>query len=143
VIEANPAMKIQSASASPGIAIAPRSVVQVPIPDDGSTGSGAVNTEDVSMVSDDEEVNEGEENESGDGDDEDEVDEINHARLPSAVIHPHSPGRRAHTSAVWTHLRLIDKHDVSGHEMNADCTHVCVCPLCVHDDCGYPRGLER
>jgi hypothetical protein len=30
---------------------------------------------------------------------------------------------------VWTHLRRINKYDVPGHEMNADCTHVCVCPL--------------
>ncbi len=52
-------------------------------------------------------------------------DEINHAKLPSAAIRAHSPGRRAHTSATWTHLRRIHKHDVSGHEMNADCTHVC------------------
>ena len=37
VIDANPAVKIQSASASPGIAIAPRAVVEVPMPeaDDG------------------------------------------------------------------------------------------------------------
>ena len=74
MIEAKPAVKIQSASASPGIAIAPPSVVQVPMPDDGSTGSGAVDTEAVSMVSGDEEVNEGEDNESGDGDDEEEVE---------------------------------------------------------------------
>ncbi len=37
VIDVNPAVKIQSASASPGIAIAPRAVVEVPMPeaDDG------------------------------------------------------------------------------------------------------------
>ncbi len=35
VIEPKPAVKIQSASASPGIVIAPGSVVQVPMPDDG------------------------------------------------------------------------------------------------------------
>ena len=35
-----PAVKIQSASASPGIAIAPCAVVEVPMPDDGSTGGG-------------------------------------------------------------------------------------------------------
>ena len=82
----------------------------------------------LSMLPTDEEVNEGEDEESGHGDDEEEIDEINHAKLPSAVIHAHSPGRRPHTSAVWTHLRRIDKHDVPGHEMNADCTHVCVLP---------------
>ena len=42
VIETKPAVKIQSASASPGIAIEPRSVVQGPMPDDGSTVSGGV-----------------------------------------------------------------------------------------------------
>ena len=88
-----------------------------------------MDTEDILMVSGDEEVNQGEENESWEDDDEEEVDEINHAKLPSTVIHAHSPGRRAHTSAGWTHLKRIHKHDVSGHEINADCTHVCVCPL--------------
>ena len=58
-------MKIQSASATPGIAIAPRAVVQELMPDDGS------------MVSGDEE----EENESWEDDDEEEVHEINHAKL--------------------------------------------------------------
>ena len=72
MIEATPAVKSQSACAAPGISTAPRSVVQVPMSDDGSTVSGGVNTETVSMVSGDEEVNEGEENESGDGDDEEE-----------------------------------------------------------------------
>jgi hypothetical protein len=98
--------------------------------DDGSTDSGAaLDIEGVSMVSGDEEVNQGEENEWWEHDDEEEVDEINHANLPSVVIRTHSPGRRAHISVAWTHLRRIHKHDVSGHEMNADCTHVCVCPL--------------
>jgi hypothetical protein len=39
VIHAKPAVKIQSASASPGIVIAPRAVVEVPMSDDGSTDS--------------------------------------------------------------------------------------------------------
>jgi hypothetical protein len=132
VIDDKPAVKIQSASASPGIVIVPRAVVEVPMPDDGSTGSGAVvDTETASMVSGDEEVNRGEENESWEDDDEEEVDEINHGKLPSTSIHAHSPGRRTHTSAPWTHRRRIHKHDVSGHEMNTDCTHVCVCPFAV------------
>ena len=51
VIDANPAVKMQSASASPGIAIAPRAVVEVPMSDDGSTGSAAsVDIEDTLMV---------------------------------------------------------------------------------------------
>jgi len=116
VIEVKPEVKIQSSSPSPGISIAPRSVVQVPIPDDGSTDSGEVAVV-VSMIPTDEEVNEGEDEESGHGDDEEEKDEINHEKLPRSSVHTHSPGRRQHTSAVWTHLRHIDKHDVSGHEM--------------------------
>ena len=81
-----------------------------------------------------EEVNEGEENESGDGDDEEEVDEINHARLPSAVTRAHSPVKRVHKSLVWTHLRRIRSHDVSGHVMKSDCTNVCVYPLSDDED---------
>ncbi len=46
MIDSKPAVKIQSASTSPGIAIVPRTVVEVPMSDDGSTGSGvAVYTE--------------------------------------------------------------------------------------------------
>ena len=89
-----------------------------------------------------------EENESWEDDDEEEVDEINHAKLPSAVIRAHSPGRRRNTSAAWTHLRRINKHDVPGHEMNADCTHVCVCPLADGEEgvkcfCNQPLKLFR
>ena len=86
VIDANPAVKMQSASASPGIAIAPRAVVEVPMPepDDGSTGSGAaVHMADALMGTGDEEVTQVEENESWEDDDEEEVDEINHAKLRS------------------------------------------------------------
>ena len=35
---------------------------------------------------------------------------------------------RMMTKKRWTRWR-INKYDVPGHEMNADCTHVCVCPL--------------
>jgi hypothetical protein len=151
VIDANPAVKMQSASASPGIAIAPRAVVEVPMPesDDGSTGSGAaVHIADALMGTGDEEVTQVEENESWEDDDEEEVDEINHAKLPSAVIRAHSPGRRRNTSAAWTHLRRINKHDVPGHEMNADCIHVCVCPLADGEEgvkcfCNQPLKLFR
>jgi hypothetical protein len=65
VIDANPGVKIQSASASPGIVIEPRAVVEVPMPepDDGSTGSGvAVHIADAMMGTGDEEVNQVEEN---------------------------------------------------------------------------------
>ena len=68
-------MKIQSASADPGIDTAPRSVLQVPMTDNVPTVSGGV-SEVVSMlpvasdVSGDEEVNEEEDDESGHDDDE-------------------------------------------------------------------------
>jgi hypothetical protein len=148
VIDTKPAVKIQSTSASPGIAIAPRSVVQVRMPDDGSTGSGAGEGEAVSMVSAGEDVNLGGENESSEDDDEEEVDEINHAKLPREAIRAHSPARRPHKSAAWTYLRRIHKHDVPGHEMNADCTHVCVCPLADGEEgvkcfCNQPLKLFR
>ena len=102
-------VNMQSGSASPAIAIAPRSVVQVRMPDDGSTVSGAGEGEAVSMVSAGEDVNLGEENELCEDDDEEEVDEINHAKLPRETIRAHSPGRRAHTSEAWTYLRRIHK----------------------------------
>jgi hypothetical protein len=38
-----------------------------------------------------------------------------------------------HKSLVWTHLRRIDKH-VPDHEINEDCSHVCVYPLSDDED---------
>jgi hypothetical protein len=99
------------------------------MPDDVSTRSGGGDGEAVPTVSAGEDGNLGEKNELWEDDDEEEVDEINHAKLPRETIRAHSPGRRAHTSEAWTYLRRIHKHDVPGHEMHADCTHVCVCPL--------------
>ncbi len=49
MIETKETVKIQSVSVDPGIATAPRSVVQVPMTDDEPTGSGGV-SEDVSML---------------------------------------------------------------------------------------------
>jgi len=111
VIEVKPAVKIQSVSVAPGIATAPRSVVQVPIPDDDPTDSGGVSGT-VPMLSGDEEVNEGEDDDSG-----------------------------------RTHLRRIGRHDVPGHEMKSDCTHVCVYPPSDDDDgvkcyCPGDQNLE-
>jgi len=134
VIESKPAVKIQSASAAPGIAPAPRSVVQVPMTDDESAGSGGVPGP-VPMLSGDEE---GEDDESGHDDDEEEVAEINHEKLPKVAVRAHSPCKRAHKSLVWTHLRRIDRHDVTGHGMMSDCTHVCVYPLSDDED-----GVKR
>ncbi len=90
VIDDKPEVKIQSDSDSPGIVIPPRVVVEVPMSDDGSTDPGTVvDTQTVSMVSGDEEVNRGEENESWEDDDEEEVDEINHGKL-HGKLHLHS-----------------------------------------------------
>ena len=86
MIDAKPAVTMQSASDPPGIAIAPRAVGQVPMSDDGSTGSAAqVHNEAAPMESADEEVNGAEENELWEDDDEEEEDEINHAKLSSEV----------------------------------------------------------
>jgi len=74
--------KIQSVSAAPGIATAPRSVVQVPMPDDEATDSGGV-AAGVPMLCGDGQLDEGEEDdESGNDDDEEEVHEINREELP-------------------------------------------------------------
>ncbi len=86
VIDAKPAVKIQSAYASPGIDIPPRAVVQEFMPDDGS------------MVSGDEEVNK--ENESWEDD-----DEINHEKLLWMKIH----NLRVHFSYI-TRLLLLHEH---------------------------------
>ena len=86
LIDAKPAVTMQSASDPPGIAIPPRAVGQVPMSDDGSTGSAAqVHNEAAPMESADEEVSGAEENELWEDDDEEEEDEINHAKLPSEV----------------------------------------------------------
>ena len=69
-IQAKPAVKSQSASAAPGIATAPRSVVQVPMSDKE------------------------EDEESGHDDDEDDVDDINYAALPKDVVRVNRRKRR-------------------------------------------------
>ena len=95
-------MKSQSASAAPGIATVPRSVLQVPMTGNVSTTSGGVSVS-VSMVSAgssgsaDEEDKE-EDEEWGHVDDEQDVDEINHETLPKVVVRVHSPDRRVHRS---------------------------------------------
>ncbi len=84
MIEATPAVKSQSGSASPGIATAPRSVVQVPMTDGEPTGLGEVSVSVTVMlpaaqaVSDEEEEKD-EDEQSGHNDDEEDVDDINHA----------------------------------------------------------------
>ncbi len=91
-------MKSQSASAAPGSATAPRSVVQVPMADAEPTGMGEVSVS-VSMLSaasvvSDEEDEKEEDEESGHADDEEDVDDINHAALPKEAVHANSPTQR-------------------------------------------------
>jgi hypothetical protein len=82
-------VKSQSTSATPGIATAPRSVVQVSMVDDEPTGLGEVSVSvsilpASSVVSDEEEEKE-EDEESGHADYEEEVDDINHETLSSTT----------------------------------------------------------
>ena len=91
-------MKIQSASVGPGIATAPRSVVQVPMTDAEPTGLGEVSVSvsilpASSVVSDEDEEKE-EDEESGHTDDEEDVDDINHAVLPKEAVRANSPTQR-------------------------------------------------
>ena len=79
-------MTIQSASAAPGIATAPRSVVQVPMTDAEPTALGEVSVSvsilpTVSVVSDEDEEKD-EDVESGNSDDDEDMDDINHTTLP-------------------------------------------------------------
>jgi len=123
-------VKSQSASAAPGIATAPRSVVQVPMSDNVPTGSGEVSASASVLparlhVSSDEEDKE-EDEESGHDDDEEDVDDTNHAALPKDAVRANSPGRRSQRAEIWKHVRRIADHDLPDHVMKTDCTHVCV-----------------
>ncbi len=129
-IEATPAVKSQSASAAPGSATAPRSVVQVPMADAEPTGLGEVSVSAsmlpaASVVSDEEEKEE-EDEESGHADDEEDVDDINHAALSKEAVHANSPTQRPQRADIWKNVRRIAKHDVPDRGMKAECTHVCV-----------------
>jgi hypothetical protein len=123
-------VKSQSASAAPGIASVPRSVVQVPMVDNIPTVSGEVSAS-VSVlparvhVSSDEDEKE-EDEESGHDDDEEVVDDINHTALPKVVVHGNSPGRRSQRADIWKHVSRIANHDLPDHAMKTDCTHVCI-----------------
>ena len=97
-------MKSQSASAAPGIATAPRSVVQVPMADNVPTGSGGVSASASVFparvhVSSDENDKE-EDEESGHDDDEEAVDDVNHAALPKGSVRGNSPGRRSQRAHI-------------------------------------------
>ena len=145
------AVKIQSASAAPGIATVPRSVVQVPMSDNVPTGSAEVSASASVLparvhVSSDEDDKEDEE--SGHDDDEEVVDDVNHAALPKGAVHGNSPGRRSKTSDIWKHVRRIANHDLPDHAMKTDCTHVCIYRLTDADGgekryCNKPLKLFR
>ncbi len=103
-----------------------------------STGSG---------VSVDEEEKDEDEELAHDDDEEDE-DEINHTHLPKEVVHAPSPNRRVQKSPVWKHIQRIVKYNVSDREIQADCSHICVCPLSDEEEgskcyCNTPLKLFR
>ena len=128
MIETKPVVKSQSASATPGIATALRSVFQVPMTDNVPTVSGEVSASasvfparvHVSSDEDDKEEDE----ESGHDDDEESVD--NHPALTKGVVRGNSPGRRPQREDIWKHVSRIVNHDFSDHAMKTDCTHVCI-----------------
>ena len=130
MIETTPAVKNQSTSDTSEITTVPRSVVQVPMTDNLTTGTGGVSTS-VNVlpagtyVSIDEEEKE-EDEESGHTDDEEDVDDINHSALPKETVHTNSPGKRVQRVDIWKQVRRICKHDVTNHVMMEDSKHVCV-----------------
>ncbi len=108
---------MQSVSASPGIAIPPRSIVQVRMPDDGSTGSGAGEGETVSMVS---------------------AGRMNRPRMMTKKRWTRSTMRNCLGRPSTLTVPEEDLINLMRGLMNADCTHVCVCPL---SDC--EEGVKR
>ncbi len=137
-------MQRQSASAAPGIATAPRSVVQVPMADGESTGFREVSAPSSAAVQvPEEEEEKNEDAESGNSDDDEDIDDINHTALPKEVVRPNSPTVRPQTVDIWNHLIRIPKHDVPDRAMKTECTHVCVYRISADDGGGYPRCLEH
>ncbi len=137
-------VKSQSASASPGISTVPRSVVQVPMTDNMSTGTGGVSTSENVLptgthVSIDEEEKE-EDEESGHTDDEEDVDDINHTTLPKETVHTNSPGKRVQRVDFCKHVRRICNHDMTDHVMMEDSTHVCVYRVSDHSGEGGEKS---
>ena len=97
-------MKSQSACAPPGIATAPRSVVQVPMTDGESSGLGGEVSVSVSLPAAEavaaEEEESDEQEESGHSDDDEDVDDINHAALPKETVRANSPTQRAQRADI-------------------------------------------
>jgi len=104
VIGAKPAVKIQSASAAPGIGTAPPSVGQVPMTDDVPTGSATVSV-DVSMLPVED---------SGYVDDDDEDDEINQ----------HVQGVLGYFPSESLRIQQVSKVRISSHD--DDCYPRCL-----------------
>jgi hypothetical protein len=78
VIEVTPAVQRQSASADPGIATAPRSVVEVPMADGEQTDCGEVSVSvSAALEVSEEEEEKDEDAESGNSDDDEDMDDIN------------------------------------------------------------------
>ena len=78
-------MQRQSASTAPGIATAPRSVVQIPMADGEHTGFPQVSAPASAAVHEEEEEN-NEDEEAGNSDDDEDMDDINHTTLPKEVV---------------------------------------------------------
>ena len=141
-------MQRQSASTAPGIATAPRSVVQIPMADGEQTGFPQVSAPASAAVEVPEEEEENnEDTESGNSDDDEDMDDINHTALPKEVVRPNTPTVRPQTTDIWKHVRRIAKHDVPDRAMKTECTHVCVYRLDDEDGekryCNTPLKLFR
>jgi hypothetical protein len=120
----------QSASASPGIATVPRSVVQVPMADAEPTVFPEVSVPSSAAVQVPEEEEEKvEDTESGNSDDDEDMDDINHTTLPKEVVRPNSPTVRPQTEDIWKHVSRIAKHDVPDRAMKTECTKFGYLPM--------------
>ena len=139
-------MQRQSASIDPGIATAPRSVVQIPMADGEHTGFPQVSAPASAAVHEEEEEN-NEDEEAGNSDDDEDMDDINHTALPKEVVRPNTPTMRPQTADIWKHVSRIAKHDVPDRAMKTECTHVCVYRLDDEDGekryCNTPLKLFR
>ena len=117
-------MQRQSTSTAPGIATAPRSVVQIPMADGEQTGFPQVSAPaSVAVQVPEEEEENNEDTESGNSDDDEDMDDINHTALPKEVVRPNTPTVRPQTADIWKHVSRIAKHDVPDRAMKTECTH--------------------
>jgi hypothetical protein len=103
VIESTPTVKRQSPEPTdPGIATAPRSVVQVPMSDGEPTVFGEVSVSaSAALEVSEEEEEKDEDTESGNSDDDEDMDDINHTTLSKEAVRPNSPTMRPQTADIW------------------------------------------